>query len=167
MEMQSGGKQTQKTVWKERDPVGTKRVKKKTPNPRYRTTNPYDIWLWKPERPNFTSSYNEQSLTPQTLELADAALGELGGQKENEIPPLKKTMNSPVEIEYRSSSLKNIWEIGNEICLLTSEHVLEGQGSLGDFSRNKGAGKHHSSPLSPNLDPYTPAETRTTPTHAT
>lgn len=76
-------------------------------------------------------------------------------------------MNSPVEIEYRSSSLKNIWEIVNEIWLLTSEHVLEGQGSLGGFSRNKGAGKHHSSPLSPDLDPHTPAETKTTPTHAT
>ena len=51
-----------------------------------------------------------------------------------------------------------------EIYLLISEYVLEGQGSLGDFSRNKEAGRASSllSPA-PSLDAQTPAGISTAP----
>ena len=42
---------------------------------------------------------------------------------------------------------------------LNSEHVLEGQGSEGDTSRNKGAGRCHFFPLPLNINTGPPAGT--------
>lgn len=52
-------------------------------------------------------------------------------------------MNSSAEIQLRSSSLKTPGVCGGEIYLFISEHTLEGQGSLGEFSRNRGASRCH------------------------
>lgn len=37
---------------------------------------------------------------------------------------------------------------GRDMCLLISERMLEGQGLLGDFSRNKGLNGHYFIPMS-------------------
>lgn len=83
-------------------------------------------------------------------------------------PPLKRRQtNSPKEIQHRSSSLKDAWVYGSEICLLISEHVLEEQESLGDFSRNKRAGRQHFPLLHPSSETRTPAGTGMTSTLST
>jgi len=67
-----------------------------------------------------------------------------GERKLSPCPSRNSTTNSPDEIQHKSSSLKNAWDIyRREIGLLISEHVLEGYGSLRDFSKNKRAGGHH------------------------
>lgn len=45
-----------------------------------------------------------------------------------------------MEIQHRRDNLKITWGYGREMYLLISEHVLKGQGSMGDFPRKKGAG---------------------------
>lgn len=56
-----------------------------------------------------------------------------------------------------------------KLYLLISVHILEGQVSLGDFSKRKraGAGACHFSPPSPSLNTWTPAETMAAPTFYT
>lgn len=60
-----------------------------------------------------------------------------------------------MEIQHRGSSLNDIWCVWREIYSLISEHVLEEQRLLRDFSRKKGRGRHHFSPGLPSLDTRT------------
>ena len=71
-------------------------------------TNPKTFSFENQRGQNFKSSYNQQDLTPGTLKIS--------------------TTKSPTEIQHRGSNLKNAWGRRMEICLLISEHVLEGQG---------------------------------------
>ena len=75
-------------------------------------------------------------------------MGEQGEPKETEFLPLKSQLSNPMVIQHRNSLKKKPGVNMRGICLLITECVLEGQGSLGNFSRNRGAGKHHF-PLQP------------------
>lgn len=50
---------------------------------------------------------------------------------------------------------------GKQIYSLILKLVVEGQGSLGESSKDKGAGGFHFPPLLPSLDLLTPVETST------
>ena len=68
--------------------------------------------------------------------------------RRNWVPALKETVQQIVLWIYSIEA--TIWKIlgvyRRAMRLLISKHVLEGQGSLGDFSGNKGTGRHHFPP---------------------
>lgn len=76
-----------------------------------------------------------------------------GEKKVSPCPSRDSTTNRPDELQHRINSLKNARGIyRREIGLLISEHVLEGAGSLEDFSNNKRASKCHFPPVRSSLD---------------
>lgn len=158
--MQSRAKWTQGYSWG-RDTTSTEREDKKTLisshlNLQNKTTRSSD--------PNFTSSYNWQSLTLRTPKISRLSSVLAGGRQETESSPLKRHHNKQQRRDTERYSIEAaIWKIPGlyrrEICLLITEHVLEGQGSLGEFSRNKGAGEHNFLSPSSSLDTWIPAVT--------
>ena len=122
-------------------------------------TNPYNIWLWKPEWPNVTSSYNQWGLTLRTLKISEHGSERARGDK-NWVSSFKGTIQWTVLLRY--SMEEEVWKtlgVYRKIYLLISEHVLEGQGSLGDVTKNKTAGGQHFLLLPPSLDTRTSART--------
>lgn len=65
-------------------------------------------WLWKPERPNYMSSYNQCDLNPGILQITRLSSGRARGQEEMESPTLRRghSKQTAVQIYYRSSRLK-------------------------------------------------------------
>lgn len=96
-----------------------------------------------------------------------SALRKLEGDRKWSTPHYKDSIiNNLAKIQHRNNSLKNAWVIQERDYLLISEPVLERQGYLGDFSRNKIAGRYHF--LSPPPDKtQTPEGTSTVPTVTT
>ena len=111
-------------------------------------TNPHKIWLWKPEGQNFKSSYNQLGLPPGTLKIIRLSSGRSweGDKKLSPSPWKESTTNSPMETSIKAVLKKMPGVYGRDICLLISEHVLEGQGSLGNFTKNKVFGRCHFHP---------------------
>lgn len=62
-------------------------------------------------------------------------------------------------MQHTNSSFKTAWSIQETVLFLNSEHMLEWQGSLGDFLKNKKPDGCHFHPLPPTLDAQTPAGT--------
>lgn len=108
------------------------------------------------------SSYNHYSLTPGTLKVCELSSGKARGQGETESPSLKRQHNKQsTKIKHRSGSLKNARGVSDGDLFTSLKHVVEGQESLGDFSKNKGAHSHHLSHLPPSLDIQTSVGTST------
>ena len=57
--------------------------------------NPHNIRLWKPERPNFMSSYHQQGLMSGTLKISGVSSGRVReqGVRENGVVPLETQHN--------------------------------------------------------------------------
>ena len=70
--------------------------------------------------------------------------------------PLKRKHNKQLQgnIAYQKQFEKHLTFM-REICLLISEPLLEGQGLLEDFSKNKGDGRCYFSPASPTMKTQT------------
>ena len=84
-------------------------------------------------------------MTPITLKISRPGSGRARESQENESLPLKREYNGLTDIHHKSSSLKNTWAI-QEGLFTNLDLVLEGQGSLGDFSKNERAGRAISLP---------------------
>lgn len=80
----------------------------------------------------------------------DSVLGELEGR----VPTLTEAPHQKPHGDVIQK--QNPGGYRKDTYLVISEHVLEGLGSLGDFSKNERAGRHHISPLLPRKDTWTP-----------
>lgn len=89
-------------------------------------------------------------------------MGELGGARGSQVPTLNGTAQQTAARRYsiKAAGWKMPGIYGKDSC------VLEGQRSLRDFSRNKGAGLHCFLPPAPNPDTQTPAGTSTQREHS-
>ena len=75
---------------------------------------------------------------------------------ENWVCSLKDTAQQKAPLKYDTEA--TVWKIPGvhkeEIYLLISEYVLEGQGFLGDFYKNNRTDRHRFLPLLPRLDTW-------------
>ena len=113
--------------------------------------NPYNIWFWKPQGPN-----NQWGLTPGTLKI----MAQLWDSWEGAVPALKETVQQTALVSYSIEAA--VWKIPGtykKIYLLIPEHVLERQGFLGDYYKNKSTSGCHLPSLSSSLDIWTPVRT--------
>ena len=65
-------------------------------------------------------------------------MGELEGDRKLSSHTYRLSItNHPTKIQRRSSSLKSAWDICKGNLFINLRTLLEGQGPLGDFSKNK------------------------------